>query len=43
MALFLVTLVPAVLWHRLKSLHPLVGPRLVQVLLVGGLVVFLIA
>ncbi len=42
-ALFLVTLVPAVLWHRLKSLHPQAGPRLVQALLVGGFVVFLIA
>jgi hypothetical protein len=41
MALFLVTLVPAVLWHRLKSLHPLVGPRLVQAFLGLGLVVFL--
>ena len=40
-ALFLVTLVPAVLWHRLKSLHPLVGPRLVQAFLGLGLVVFL--
>ena len=40
-ALFLVTLVPAVLWHRLKSLHPLAGPRLVQAFLGLGLVVFL--
>ena len=42
-ALFLATLVPAVLWHRLKSLHPLVGPRLVQAFLGLGLVVFLCA
>jgi uncharacterized membrane protein len=39
-ALFLVTLVPAVLWHRLKSLHPQAGPRLVQAFLGLGLVVF---
>ncbi len=42
-ALFLVTLVPAVLWHRLKSLHPQAGPRLVQAFLGLGLVVFLCA
>ena len=41
--LLLVLLVPAVLWHRVKALHPLVGPRVVQGLLAGGLVLFLIA